>query len=407
MTNEAIARKVIAVQEEFLKRLHCTDNKIEFSNAPTIVEQLFDSDPAFLEFSFGHLGQSLGSFIKTLDLNHPEITNVFDGALIDGTSFSKQFMEFLALSQYAYNSGITSIFPLLGDILLREICDKSFLKKIENNCNKCHVRLISSQLERDSVRLNKKMQVIDLQNIYKKNADVWKMQPDDFLPFLRFDSVYSNEIAKAEKKMRRYQELGCITLANEIAKSIQNFRDNMEQSYYGFNRITMTNAAVILAKLHGFSYTPSQSVYAGGFYTNTDPQIHVYNSFFNNYNFDPTNALSAMYSNLYSRYVYEPKVYPFYELKELASDQLLNIINKLENFPEANGKPLFDHYGVIVPSFSYNLLYINDESGVIQNFTSAIEASRALDKILIRKKLIFPIVVGERDGKCFFICHWN
>lgn len=406
MTNEAIARKVMDVQKEFVNRLHSSEKHSKLSQTPIVIERIFNSNLSFLEFAFGDIGKVLGSFIKTLDLDHPEISEIFDSFFVDESKISRQFLEFMSLAQYAYDSECKSVFPLLGDLLLRDICDKNFLKKIDSNCYKCHVRLIKNSEDRESYRLNKKMQVIDLQNVYKKNIDLWKIQPDDFLSFLRFDSVYDVEIKKAEKKMRRYQELGCVTLANEIEKSIKNFRDNMEQSYYGFNRITMTNAALVLAKLHGFSYTQSQSVYAGGLFTTVEPQIHVYRSFFSEFIFDPTQAISSMCNNLYSRYIYEPKVYPYHELMDIASDQMREIIEKLENFPDANNKPLFDHYGVIVPSISYNLLYITDESGTIQNFSNTMNASKALDKILIKKKIVFPILIGERDGKCFFICHW-
>ena len=84
----------------------------------------------------------------------------------------------------------------------------------------------------------------------------------------------------------------------------------------------------------------------------------------------------------------------------------MEIISTLDNFPDANGKPIFDHYGIIVPSIQYKLNYINDECNMIQNFSNSIDSSKALDKILIKGKHIHPIIIGEKDGKCFFICHW-
>ena len=207
--------------------------------------------------------------------------------------------------------------------------------------------------------------------------------------------------------MERYQELGCTTLANEIKKSVDAFRENMEQAYYGFNRITMTNAAIILAKLHGFSFMKSEIINAGGFQSKSDPQIHVDKSFFNDYNFDPTAAIYSYYGNMTFKHNYEPKIYPIHEMSDLISDEITTVIEKLEKFPDANHKPIFDHFGVIVPSISYKLTYINDESGIIQNFPDPTDAGRALDKILIKKKLVYPIIVGERNGKCYFICHWR
>ena len=409
MTHEAIARKVMDVQNEFLKRIHHKTKNQICASTPHLLKLIFQCDDALMKFGFGEFGSHFLNSVKSLDLEHPEVSQVFDGIFQDESVFGNSLIEFLSLVQYAKDSQMNNLFPNLGEVYVKQNFDKNLFKKIDaKNCNKYHIRLLKDDEERYNLRLCKKMQVIDLQSVYKKGNEIWSSQPDDFASFLRFDSAYNSEIVKAERKMRRYQEIGCSTLATEINKSIQTFIETMEQSYYGFNRITMTNAAIILAKLHGFIFASSQHINAGGFQTYTDPQIYVERIFFSGYNFDPTSVLiSTAYSSGTYRHIYEPKVYPFYELKTLASDKTLEIIDYLEKFPEANQKPIFDHYGVIVPSIKYNLNYISNGEGIIQNFTDTSDACRTLDKILIEKKIIHPVIVGERDGKCFFICHWE
>ena len=410
MTNEAISRKVMDVQNEFLKRLHSNSTTNQPQTAPMALRLIHETNSSLMEFAFDSFGKILDKFIKSLDLDHPDIGFVFDGSFADGTDFSKRIIEFISLAQYAYDNDLKHIFPILGKLFVKESFDKNILKKMDTtNYNKCHVRLIRDPSEREEIRITKKMQIIDLQNVYKKGNEFWTTQPDCFTNFLRFDFAYCHEISKAEKKMRRYQELECITLAAEIGKSIQTFRDNMEQAYYGFNRITMTNVAIILAKFLGYTFVPSQHINCGGFVNTIDPKIYVDKSFFENCNFDPTSAFllestSSAYSNI--KYAYEPKVYPFSELKSIAPESVMEIISTLDNFPDANGKPIFDHYGIIVPSIQYKLNYINDECNMIQNFSNSIDSSKALDKILIKGKHIHPIIIGEKDGKCFFICHW-
>src|SRR5690606_27755983 len=150
-----------------------------------------------------------------------------------------------------------------------------------------HVRLLKDKQEREEIRCLKRMQSIDLQGVYKKGEDAWNAQPDNFNRFLRFDTAYQDELNKAEKKAKRYEDLGCTAMASEIRRTIEMFKENIEQSYFGFNRITMTNAAITLAKSLGFTFIPPQTA----MYPVSSPdalqgKITVSRKFFGKYNFD-------------------------------------------------------------------------------------------------------------------------
>ena len=162
----------------------------------------------------------------------------------------------------------------------------------------------------------------------------------------------------------------------------------------------MTNAAITLAKSMGYSYKPSYNLFAGSQNVKVDANIIINRTYFGNFYFDPTLYVDASY-------FYEPKVYPFHELKDVASDEVNSVIKFLEHFPEANNKPIFDHFGVIVPSIAYkNNLFKNDNDEVM-DFATVDECQIELDKVMIKKKLFHPVIVGEKDGKCFFICYWT
>jgi hypothetical protein len=131
-----------------------------------------------------------------------------------------------------------------------------------------------------------------------------------------------------------------------------------------------------------------------------EAQVTINRSFFTDYYFDSSLVVDANYH-------YDPKVYPFHELKEIASPEVMHTINMLEKFPEANDKPIFDHFGVIVPTIAYKNKMFNNENGILQDYENLEDATRDLDKIFIKKKFFYPIIVGEKDGKCFFICYWT
>ena len=417
MTDEQVLRKVMDVQKEFQKRLYKPFNSSEKIDAPKLLKMINESGASLLEFAFGKFGYNLGRFTKSLDMTHPDIFSVLDGVFNNEHEFAKQCTEFLFVADYAVNNDLRRIFPLLCKLLIEESLDKNIVRKIDNiDYSRLHVRLVKESALRDELRMSKKMQLIDLQAIYKKGEEIWTMQPDCFQKFLRFDSAYSQEIKKAEKKKKRYEDMGCVTLAQEIAKSIDSFKDNMQHSYYGFNRITMTNAAIILAKFSGYEYNSSSDVSSNSSGRSSDSYISVEKSHFTNYDFEPKDEQSLVFNNCIidlsksierdGFYTYQPKVYPFHMLKDLASETLKKTIDCLENFPEANQKPIFDHFGVIVPTIEYKKTFVKDTDGNTKYFDKPEEASKFLDKNLIKCKCIFPIIVGEKDGKCYFICYW-
>jgi hypothetical protein len=57
---------------------------------------------------------------------------------------------------------------------------------------------------------------------------------------------------------------------------------------------------------------------------------------------------------------------------------------------EAESRPVFDHYVAIVPTIA---LQEGDDP-------------MAFDTRSIEEKAIIPILAGEKDGKCFFLCYW-
>jgi hypothetical protein len=144
-------------------------------------------------------------------------------------------------------------------------------------------------------------------------------------------------------------------------------------------------------------------------------------SFFGKYNFESDVQLefSPYITNLAGspiftskapqNYPYEPRVYPLFELWDIAPESVVKTIGLLEEFPDANNKPIFDHFGVIVPgiglSYQQNKGYVFlDENGMAQIFPVREMALKALDKIMIKGKYLYPIIIGEKDGKCYFIC---
>lgn len=427
MADELCVQKVVELQSEFLRRLARHEQPPKYC-VPSLLCRIIECDDDLLEFSLGKVGQKLRLFAQNVDFQHPEIVSIFDGAIANDQDFAQECLELLTLAQFAREHNLYKIIPQLGRALTKESLTRNIIKKIDiPQNNRMHVRLLKDGKEREEIRMTKRMQIIDLQSVYKKGEEIWNAQPDNFTKFLRFDTAYQDDLKVAEKKAVRYEELGCSTLASEVRKSIEAFREHMEQSYYGFNRITMTNAAVILAKSLGYTYTPPAEIthaYMGMGAHRSEGKITVHRKFFGKYNFDPEQTMEfsplvsqAAGSPIFTQKTqpplnYEPRVYPLHEFNEIITDNVKKTVGLLEAFPDAGDKPIFDHFGVIVPGVAFppareGMATFLNERGMIQSYNAREEALKTLDTILIKGEYFYGVLVGERDGKCYFISYFT
>jgi hypothetical protein len=382
-------------QGELQKRLLSQSDSCDFAT-PKLLQKLSEIDDDLLKFTLGDFGTNFKSLIEKLDINHPDIINIFEGIVSDDNQFSKDCLELLLIGKFAKSKKLNNVIPVCGQQFIKSKVPRQIYKKIELPFNKrSYVRFLNDPQQRSELRCLKCMQTIDLLNIHKKTDDIWDSLPDSFAKFLRFNSAYEDDIFQAERKVARYEELGCTSLAGEIKKNIELLKEN-SQVYFGFNRITMTNTALILAKSLNFKFevetTDSVEIC----------KITVPRNIFS-FNFDP--------NFLEDDFVFEPRVYPLHELMDIANDSVKKIIEVLENFPDAGNKPVFDHYGVVVPGIKFPLIKDElytffDESGVLRSYNERDEAVRSLDKILIKRGDLCPVILGERDGKCYFISYF-
>ena len=69
---------------------------------------------------------------------------------------------------------------------------------------------------------------------------------------IRGNVAYNDKISFYYKKAMRYSELGCSGISRQIMSYVKQLKDQCHELYFGFNRITITNAAIILAKYLGY-----------------------------------------------------------------------------------------------------------------------------------------------------------
>ena len=220
---------------------------------------------------------------------------------------------------------------------------------------------------------SKKIQIIDLYFL-RKNIEQWEIQPNCFWSFLRFNELYKKDIESANEKINKYEDMGCYFLSEEI-KAYVLFLEESNAMYYGFHSIGIAASAIILAKMLGYTINKNK-------------------------------ILNDNYFGQGQSVEYEPRVYPLHHFLYL-SESTKNTVELLEKFPEANYNSIFDNFCIVVPGFKVfseeNEYYFMGKNGEKNSYNSVEEASKAADLFLIGKNRMRAVLLGEKNGKCYFI----
>jgi len=212
----------------------------------------------------------------------------------------------------------------------------------------------------NSKQISKKIQVVDLYFL-KESKDFWLEADDNFSKYERFNLSYKKDIDLAKRKLERYKQIGCFSLAEQIQETISLIEEN-NILYHGYHCIKITTVSIILAKLLNLDCKENRILFSGK-----------------------------------TSFDYEPRVYPLSELQDAT--------------PETVGdfdKSIFDSFCVVVPSlnsifFESKKYCFMDGKSKIHSYDTKNEAQKALDLYLIKSNLIRAVLMGEKDGKCYFL----
>ncbi len=351
------------------------------------------------------LGPKLKKFSELIDLEHPDLHRIFNGCLVgenDGT-FSKDACDLLKLLSYGQNWNLSkNIIKALKSSL--KVHEYSTINEIEDpQIDKKHLRFISDCNLRNQLRSSRKNYLVPMTSIQRSQSKIWEQLPDDFIQYHRYNNKYQSDIDEAFKREKYFNNHGLTEMALSISKSISEKQLKLKNDqYYGFNKISLTHAAVILAKMSNFQIDMEASGYLVHSTIFATPDIFPNFSFYDDL---PTFDRSYLSKKL----EYYPRIYNLQELIDLASDEIKSMIDFLDAFPELGGKALFDSYRVLVPGINYpnhnqDAPYrFKSPDGIIQVFDSISSGQLTLDHTIVKQKSAIAIVLGELDGDFYFL----
>ena len=307
---------ILNIQQELLKSIFNNTEKQPELNG--LFQTISEQSDEVIDVILGDFGRKLKTFAQAVDLEHPDLTKLLGNSapVLDSAI---QLSKLLVENDHLCDSQIKAEFPkLLPTQLVKDL--GSFDDPLRTQQ---FIRLLKSEGKKEEFRRNKKTQSIQFGHMTKKGDMVWNNQPSNFDIYIPNSNAYVAECEKARKKADRYKKLGCESLYQEMLKGITEYENQFMDNHYGFHRITMTSAALILAKMHNYSCSEISGL--------ADYTIHK-------------NKLDGFD-------IYVPLVLPLHEVK-IQPKKMLEVINHLEHFPTAAGKAIFDHYIVLVPAMA-------------------------------------------------------
>jgi len=400
-----MSQEITQINETFDKNVDKLFGKPEEAKGDTLFHRIANFDLKVLEFAIGDLGKALKEFCGKVAIDHPALKRLHDGSFSQPEMIQK-IDEAIKIAEFSLNNDMHIVSSQVKEQLVAD------LKPISKTLLKPPPRTLLSAKDRNKARNVSKSKELDLSRSYELGPEAWDRHPDTFCSFVRMSSTVADEIEYGNKICSLFNGMGLTSHATFLTQELRKLRDGRDKSYYGFYALNMQSAAIILAKSLGYQWNNknyievSEDVFPHKFWSakqDEDKNLDLPGLE------DETVIRSPERRD--SRLWYSPRFYPYSKFLVEPSSYIKSLIEKLESHPDVSGKPLFDQYWVVVPSVSVKHFldgksFHNGEK--VLHFGGTITAQRALDRHLVEKKFVQPILMAENkvEQESYFLCYW-
>lgn len=413
----------------------------KFSFVEPLIAAISQCSPEEIKNATGKLSDIISDLVNNIGWDHyyaPESLASLDNVVFE--KFVNVIKEQILLYQNHKDK-----YPFILNVVSDAVCTLKEFKTIKNNLLKLSssVRMFSDQEVRNKIRLKKKQKTVAFLESYNKNEIVnfWLSLPDDNLFLCRGSSkigYFSKDVVSASTIFEKqgYNDFANI-LKNSFASSMfinGTSSDEVRESdpYHGFCRVKMGRVALAIAKLNGYvlNSTIKSNENPTGFALSAGRNSDYFRQFgYKAINESyPVEKLDGVEvngsfsapnpSSKFDTFRFVPRAYPFYLFSDLKlPEHVSKVMRWCESCPDIDNKALFDHYWLIVPGPSLQLgspfmdgagksIIINPNKKITA-FNDVNHASIYLDRLLVDNNFIYPALLGEKDGKCYFITIWG
>lgn len=358
---------------------------------PSLLATLLSYDSSVVEVALGDTGVRLRNFAaSTSGCNHPDLFEIKDGILSDGHEFSVVAQEIVKLAALATEAQLSIVLPHIRKIITKISGYVPMIKDLDSSHSN-HARFISSPEGRDVARRNKKVQTINLNSIVQRNPEQWIPAGDSYASLARNQTPFQTDIEQNLRRASLFSEIGAASLASRLHTSALEFKQYSKDRYYGFNRLSVTLASIIAAKI--MQCDLSNTMRSCRIIYPQEVAQDILKAIGN----------STLLVKSAGAVLYEPRLYPVHDMIDLMPDRTKKLLGLIEAFPEVGHCSLFDHYWCLIPSF----FVLNIPSTYANGGNDIGEMAVKFDKAVLKANATPAILMGEKDGKSYFIDYWS
>jgi hypothetical protein len=362
----------------------------------------------------GATGHRLKRFAMRVNLDHPDIEVYFSTFGKSAIDIFKAATELVAAAQSDKAAGRQT-----PNMETEFIAQDSSWSRIVRLLQSPSARLLVGTEDRKGQRaIKRQAKNIGLKNILQSGTNAENNffgQPEHFKRFARGSKFYLEEMKELQTRQELFVSKSMNELANTFAKRMRSLEESISDTL-GFYRIKPDEAAIMLARLHGFRWNdsgyinvPARLLKDSNFFGLAEPELEkssvLEKTVILNTRFVPTTVNTL-------NFIYQPRMYPLPYFQVALPDKAQKIVDGVEHLSNLNHAPFFDYFWILVPSISLVHPLIQKtkdhwtitEEGSTNIYTDINEAALSLDKLLVKEGYLVPAIIGERDGKCYFVC---
>lgn len=361
---------------------------------PAFLRSLASKNREVVQWGLGDTGVRLYDFATLVhDSDHPDLGALFGNSLGEKTEFVTNAQEMLSLASLASDNNLNNVLAKLSRLVPKFDGFEAFKSLDSPRKTLNHVRFIKDPDVRFEIRSAKKMSAINIQGILQKGTEAWSQCSKTFAGFSRNQTPFAEDLEVCRRRAKMLVEIGCPAIATKLKDRMVQFESYIKERYYGFNRMTIQNASIIVGKVFGCEL--QSTLHSNTFKVSIAQE--VYKEVFERIGATPMSVKSSGGS-----VSYEPRLYPYYVHADIAPPRMIELIALLESFPEAGYQPIFDHFWVMVPTFSVLNIPANQHHRD-QHLSDIVDW---FDRLILRERAVPAIMLGEKDGRCFFVDYW-
>jgi hypothetical protein len=418
---EELAKEVQAVQAAVAEGLarQCKDSAHEIAKRDEFVIQKVRE--AKLEDLIPVMGDLMATrlkhFCENVDLDHPTIQELMARGFQTDSEFNSTLREIMTLLSMENTGSMSSVLGLLKESFTKA---KS-MKEVRVAIYKPPTRALKGRKEREDARSKKSVKDIGLKEWLEK-AKNWHDHPGSFVCFTRLNDSYQDQMTLNEKRAEKLDELGMTALGGSFRKRNAIITNFLGEQYCGFTKLRMIDAAIILAKVHNayFKEDYRSIIYSRRAFSKFKFWLEpgtVYLAKQAGPGSDPSkdHKITVGACMIPDIFAFKPRAYPLHEFAVEWPQHVKDVIEVVEAHPDMLGKAIFDQFWVIVPgiALSPEMHHYAQKWWVVRTgdtaelYLAQEHAERALDFHLTRAGCLYPVLVGEKDGKCHFLTYWG